>query len=32
MEEMSKLWEPLPKDAAGGVTVTDFIVALECVF
>ena len=31
MEEMSKLWEPLPKDNKE-VSVTDFVVALESVF
>jgi hypothetical protein len=31
MEEMSKLWEPLPKDNKE-VSVTDFAVALESVF
>ena len=29
MEEMGKLWQPLPKDAEGGVKVTDFTAALE---
>jgi Ca2+-binding EF-hand superfamily protein len=29
MEEMGKLWQPLPKDAGGEVTVTDFTAALE---
>jgi hypothetical protein len=29
MEEMGKLWQPLPKDVGGSVTVTDFTTALE---
>jgi len=29
MEEMGRLWQPLPKDAEGGVKVTDFTAALE---
>ena len=29
MEEMGRLWQPLPKDADGNVKVTDFTAALE---